>query len=83
MPNKLKKRMKCIYGGSLRTRKNEKRVISPVSFDRRTKRKVQRYECGKIQNPVWIKNAIRCPNKISRQVLRFPIDGESLLKNCC
>ena len=45
MPNKPKRHMRCIDCGSLRTRKNGKRVISPVSFDRRTKRQVQRYEC--------------------------------------
>jgi hypothetical protein len=37
--------MRCIGCGSLQTRKNGRRSISPVSFDRRTKRTVQRYQC--------------------------------------
>jgi transposase-like protein len=45
MPKRPKRRMQCKHCGSLETRKNGTRVISPVSFDRRTKRKVQRYEC--------------------------------------
>ena len=45
MPKQSKRQMRCINCGSLHTRKNGKRVISPVSFDRRAKRKIQRYEC--------------------------------------
>lgn len=45
MPQRPKRRMRCCYCQSLQTRKNGKRAISPVSFDRRSVRKIQRYEC--------------------------------------
>jgi transposase-like protein/DNA-directed RNA polymerase subunit RPC12/RpoP len=47
---KKRRRMRCPKCGSLRTKQNGKRRISPVSFDLRTKREVQKYkclECGK------------------------------------
>jgi transposase-like protein len=47
MKPKKKRRMRCIYCGCIRTVRNGKRIIVPVSFDRRTKREVQRYRCKK------------------------------------
>lgn len=45
MPRKPKRHRRCCYCGSLNTRKNGLRVIHSVSFDRRNKRTIQRYEC--------------------------------------
>ena len=43
MPGRTKRRMRCIYCGSLQTRRDGRRKISPISFSRQTKGYVQRY----------------------------------------
>lgn len=45
MPQRTKRRMRCTNCGSLQTRKDGRRRISPISFSRRTKSSIQRYEC--------------------------------------
>lgn len=45
MQPKKDRRMRCPKCKSLHTKKNGKRKIIPFSFDRRTKREVQRYRC--------------------------------------
>ncbi|MCX8074045.1 MAG: hypothetical protein N2749_00460, partial [Clostridia bacterium] len=50
MQPKRKRSIRCPNCNSLNTKHNGKRQLSTVSFDRRCKRKVQRYkckECGK------------------------------------
>ena len=46
MQRKKKRRMRCPYCNSINTKKNGRREITPISFDRRSTRKVQRYKCN-------------------------------------
>lgn len=47
MQPRRKRRMRCTYCVSLETKRNGKRELNPVSFDRRSKREVWRYKCNK------------------------------------